>query len=496
MIAVGDTVCICRQYTAGYEVSIDLLQRTFSGPVKLLFSDISGCKCIPSRIDAKTIDMERVLVLSFASFILFGALLLMLPAATIGSPLNFIDALFTATSATCVTGLIVVDTGSKFTFMGQTIILAMIQLGGLGIITFSTAFLYLLEGRLSLGNRELLFETLTQGPTPNIAGVLKTVFISTFIIEAVGSLFLIFRFMSHMPIPKAIYFGIFYAISAFCNAGFALHADSLSGYRDDLIVNLTICTLIVLGGIGFIVIYELPRLRKFTVNKLSFHAKLVLFMTFFLVFTGALLFFALEYSNTLKDLSWESKISTSLFQSVTARTAGFNTVNLKNLSNPVLFVLILLMFIGASPASCGGGIKVTTFAILFAIIRARFQNQENINLFYKRIPSDAIAKTISITFFSLACVILCTMLLLITELAGISHNESRGLFLELLFEVTSAFATVGLSLGVTPGLSSVGRLLLTIMMFTGRLGPLTIAMTVGRKQKTRFKYAQANVLVG
>ncbi len=440
--------------------------------------------------------MERLLVMSFGVFIFAGALLLMLPQATKGSPLGFIDALFTATSATCVTGLAVVDTGARFTLFGQLLILTMIQLGGLGIITFSTAFLYVLEGRLSLGSKDLLYETLSQGPIPNIKYLLKAVFFSTLIIEGIGSLILTLRFLTDMPFTQALCYGIFHAVSAFCNAGFALYSDSFSGYQGDLVVNFTICTLIILGGFGFIVIYEFPRLRNFNVGKLTFHSKLVLFVNVFLIGTGMLLIFFLELHNSLKDLSWGTKLLTAFFQSVTARTAGFNTLELGSMTNPSLFVLMLLMFIGASPASCGGGIKVTTAAVLVAFLKTRFRNQQDVNLFYRRIPAETVSKAISLMSFSMVLIILGTMLLLITELSGVSHPESRGMFLELLFESTSAFATVGLSVGLTPALSAAGRLIVIVLMFIGRLGPLTLVMSVGRKQKVYYKFAQEKVLVG
>ncbi|MBN1348507.1 hypothetical protein JXJ21_03795 [candidate division KSB1 bacterium] len=444
----------------------------------------------------RLLTMERILVFSFTGFILLGAFTLMLPQATNGSSLGFIDALFTSTSATCVTGLVVVDTGTKFTFFGQVLILIMIQLGGLGIITFSTAFLLVLEGRLSLGSRDLLFETLSQGPVPNIKKLLKAVFISTITIEGIGSIVLMLRFSKDMPFATAAYHAIFHSVSAFCNAGFALYSDSLIAYQDDLWVNLVICLLIIFGGLGFIVIYEMAWLRRFRWQQLSFHSKLVLWMTMTLIGTGALLFFILESRNSIENLPWGAKLLTSLFQSITARTAGFNTINLGLLSNPCLFILMVLMFIGASPASCAGGIKVTTAAIIIAVVKARFSNQEDVNLFYRRIPSESVSKAISIVFFSGLCIMICTLLLLITELAGVSHQESRGLFLELLFEVISAFGTVGLSVGVTPNLSLVGRILIITMMFIGRLGPLTIAMTVGRKGKMYYRYAQEKVLIG
>ena len=439
---------------------------------------------------------ERLVVLSFGLFIFANTFLLMLPQATVGPPLGFVDALFTATSATCVTGLAVVDTGMRFTHFGQGLILLMIQLGGLGIITFSTAFLYVLGGRLSLGSQELLFETLSQGPLHNIKYLLKSVFFSTLIIESIGSIILALRFSAHMPFDKALYHGVFHAVSAFCNAGFALYSDSFVGYQGDLIVNVTLAALLILGGFWFIVIYEFPKLKNFNLHKLSFHSKLVLLTSAFLIGAGTLLIFSLELHNALKTLPWDAKIFTAVFQSITARTAGFNTLDLGSMTNPSLFVIMLLMFIGASPASCGGGIKVTTAAVLIAFLKARFRNQQDVNLFYRRIPTETVSKAISLVSFSMLLIIGGTMLLLITELSGIPHPESRGMFLELLFESTSAFATVGLSVGLTPTLSTAGRIIVIVLMFIGRLGPLTLVMSVGRKHKVYYKFAEEKVLVG
>lgn len=444
----------------------------------------------------QNLTKERTLVLSFVIFILLGTVLLLLPFSTNGKSIHFIDALFTATSATCVTGLTVLDTGSEFTLIGQLIILIMIQCGGLGIITFSIAFLYFLEGHLSLGSRDLLFETLSQGPIPNVKSLLKTVFLSTITIEAIGSILLAARFSFDMPLIQAIYYGIFHAVSAFCNAGFSLFSDSFVAYKGDLVVNITLCSLIILGGLGFLVIYELPRLRKSKIDSLSFYAKVVLISTLCLILTGMILLLFLGFNNEMKGEHWGTKLLTSFFQSVTARTAGFNTIELNLLSIPSLFILVLLMFVGASPASCGGGIKNTTFTILMALFKTRFQNQVNVNLFNRRIPPETVSKAISIVFFSLVSVIFFTVLLLMTEIAWVPFHESKISLLEILFEVTSAFATVGLSIDMTPKLSYVGRIVITLIMFMGRLGPLTIAMTVGRKKKTLYKYAQEKVLVG
>ncbi len=439
----------------------------------------------------------RILVASFAGLILTGAFLLTLPAASTGKPLGFIDALFTATSATCVTGLTVVDTGSAFSRFGQIVILALIQLGGLGLMTFSTLVLYFLSrGRLSLSSRDLLQETFSQGPMQNLKALLKTVFLATFAIELVGAMLLTLRFMRDLPSTTAVYHGIFHSISAFCNAGFALYGDNLEKYRADVLVNFTVTSLIILGGLGFVVIFEINRRWRQNIRTLSLHARLVLRTTAVLIGAGAVAILLLELNNTMADLSWGTRILTSYFQSVTARTAGFNTLNLGAFSDATLFILILLMFIGASPGSCGGGIKTTTAAVLLALIRSRFRNEENVHLLYRRIPNDVLAKAISVVFFASVLIALFTFLLLLSEAGGMAHQQGRGLFLELFFETTSAFGTVGLSTGITPKLTPFGRLLITMVMFIGRLGPLTVAIAVGPQARTRFTYARENVLVG
>jgi trk system potassium uptake protein TrkH len=438
----------------------------------------------------------RLLVFSFGIIIITGTLLLQLPQAAVGEKLSFLDALFTATSATCVTGLIVVDTGTKFTHFGQITILLMIQLGGLGLMTFSTFFLSILGKRLTLHNRAMVQDSFSHKPIRNVKDLLLVILISTFVIEFAGVILLTARFVETMPFPKALYYAVFHSISAFCNAGFSLFSDSLVSYQDDVLVNLTISGLIILGGLGFIVIYEISQTRTIHIRKLSLHAKVVLYTSGLLIVGGAILFFALEYDNTLHSLSWKSKILTSLFQSITTRTAGFNSLDIGVLSNPTLFVMILLMVVGASPGSCGGGVKTTTLAIYFAIIKARLKNQTNVNILNRGIPSHVISKTITITFFTLSLICIGLFLLLSTELAEVSHIESRGMFLELLFEVVSAFATVGLSMGVTAGLTSLGKTILIALMFIGRIGPLTMAIAIGEKDKINLKMVKENVMVG
>jgi trk system potassium uptake protein TrkH len=443
---------------------------------------------------------SRLLIFSFLAIILVGSLCLMFPQAVHGDSLSFIDALFTSTSATCVTGLIVVDTGSKFTMLGQIIIAILVQLGGLGIMTFSTFFAFIFIGRFSLSGREVIQETLTQSPIKNIAGLLKTIFLFTIIIELIGATLLTLCFWLQYPLTKSLYYGIFHSVSAFCNAGFALFRNSFMDYQGDWKINFIIVILIVLGGIGFVVLNELKRFffqkRQKTETSFSFHSKIVLITTAVLIFGGMLIIFLFEYKNVLHQKPLGTKFLASLFQSITSRTAGFNTVDISLLTNSSLFFIIILMFIGASPGSCGGGVKTTTAGVIFAMLRARFQNREDVNILNRRIPEDIVSKAISVTFFSIFIILLSTILITTVEMHDLSHQESRGLFLETLFEVVSAFGTVGLSTGLTPDLTVFGKFVLIVTMFVGRVGPLTIALAIGSRQISNFKFAQEKLLIG
>lgn len=444
----------------------------------------------------------RMLLISFALMIAAGTVLLSLPQATqSGEPLAFLDALFTATSATCVTGLIVVDTGTTFSLFGQLVILCLIQIGGLGIMTLSTFFVFIISGRLGFSAREMLIDTLSQNPAVELTRLLKLVFLFTIVIEAVGWLFLTFRFLAVFPLTTAAYHGLFHAVSAFCNAGFSLYPDSFMAYQNDPVINLILIVLIVLGGLGFLVIFDLYNKRsqilKLNFKVTSLHTRVVLGSTAILLLAGTLLFAILEYSNTLQNLPVQGKIFASLFHSVTARTAGFNTLPVDTLANSTLFVLALFMFIGASPGSCGGGVKTTTMTLVILSIFNRFKMREHVNIFYRRIPDATVSRMISIIFFSITAIIVFTVLLSISEIPQLPHTRTRGQFLEILFEVISAFGTVGLSTGVTSALTSVGKILITILMFIGRLGPLTVALAIGgRSTEPSFKYLQQDVMVG
>ncbi|GLH65308.1 MULTISPECIES: TrkH family potassium uptake protein [Bacillaceae] len=438
------------------------------------------------------LDPPKILVLGFSFIILIGAFLLTLPAATVdGKGLPWLDALFTATSATCVTGLVVVDTGTTFTLFGQLVILALIQIGGLGFMTFATLFALILGKRISLKERLLIKESLNNLSIDGVVRLVKRILIFTAVIELIGGILLAIRFSFDMPLPKAIYFGFFHAISNFNNAGFDLMGDfrSLTGYVDDPLVTLVVCTLITLGGIGFIVMNEVYEYRQ--TRRFSLHTKIVFVMSSILVVFGTILIFILEYHNpkTLQPLSPLGKFLASLYQAVTPRTAGSNTLNIPDLTQPTLFLIIFLMFIGASPGSTGGGIKTTTFATLLGAVWSNIKGKEDVIFFRNRILYDTIYKALTVTVSGLFVVMMITMLLTITE-----PNKD---FLMILFEATSAFATVGLSMGLTPELSPVGKILIILTMFAGRVGPLTIAYAVTLHRKPDpFKFPKGKIMIG
>jgi trk system potassium uptake protein TrkH len=440
-------------------------------------------------------------IITFAGLIVIGTALLLLPVAS-DPPLGPIDALFTATSATCVTGLVVVDTGSRLSVFGQWVVLLLIQCGGLGIMTFSTVLILLLGGRFSLTTRSVIQDTFTYGPDTGLSSLVRHVVIFTLVIEAVGAALFFVRFSTNHPTDMALYYSIFHAVSAFCNAGFSLYQDSFANFKDDALVNLTVCSLIITGGIGFLVLLELKR-WIFTskdsrrLQRLSVHTKLVLSLSLLLVVAGTLGFLLFEWRGSLAGTSVPVKLMASFFQSVTTRTAGFNTLDFSQMANVTLLFTILLMFVGAASGSTGGGIKVNTLGVLFALSRSRLRGQETTNIFHRTLSPAAVGRAIAVFVVSILVVIAATMVLMVSELGTIPHAKSRGMFLELLFEVVSAFGTVGLSVGVTSALTAVGKVILTVVMFIGRLGPLSIALILsGRRRQARFQYAEENVMIG
>lgn len=438
------------------------------------------------------LDPPKFLVLGFAGVILIGAILLTTPIATEdGKGLSFINALFTATSATCVTGLVVVDTGDTFTIFGELVILFLIQVGGLGFMTFATFLFLLLGKRISLKDRLLLKEAVNHLSIAGVVRLVKRILIFTAVIEILGGIILSIRFSFEMPVGKAIYYGFFHAISNFNNAGFDLMGgfQSLTSYVNDPTVVLTICGLITLGGLGFLVMNDLYEYR--VSRRLTLHSKVVIYATLMLTIGAAIFIFLFEYGNvkTLEPLSFQGKVLGSLFQSVTARTAGANTLPIGDLTHSALLLIIMLMFIGAGSGSTAGGIKITTLAVLVAAVWTQIRGKEDVVLFRRKIALETILKALTVTVIGLFIVVIVTMILSITDRG---HN-----FIMYLFEAVSAFGTVGLSMGLTPDLSPLGKILIVLTMFAGRLGPLTIALAITmRRRKDSFHYPEGKILIG
>ncbi len=456
------------------------------------------------RIDKPIRRPEWIAVKGFLAVILVGTALLMLPAAAwSGRWTPPLTALFTATSATCVTGLSVVDIGTHFSRFGQLVILALIQVGGLGIMTLGTFLLVLIGRRLRLRDEFMVRTALGVEGVRGLGSLLRAALTFTFAIEFVGGAVLTHRYLyAHGYTPgEAVYAGFFHAISAFCNAGFALHADSLIGLRSDSATILTVAALVVMGGLGFLVLYNIAGLRPWRRDRLgrgslSLHTRLVLVVTGALILIGFAGFLALEWRQTLDGLPFGERLVCALFQAITPRTAGFNVVDIAALKPATEFLTLLMMFIGGSPASTAGGIKTTTIAVLFLTLRGITSGSDCTRCGMRTVPVRVVREAISILLLSLWIVTLLFGALLVTEhvpllASGLSTAD------ELLFESVSAIATVGLSTGITPSLSAFGQVCLILGMFVGRLGPLTIAVSVGRQSETRLaRYPEEEVIVG
>jgi trk system potassium uptake protein TrkH len=437
----------------------------------------------------------QILVLGFAVIIFIGAGLLMLPiASATGQSMSFIDALFTSVSATCVTGLVVVDTGSAFTTFGQIVIVSLIQIGGLGFMTMATLVAFVFRKKITLKERLVLQEALNQGSMEGIVRLIRKVIIYSLSIEAVAAVIFTIRFSFDFGFTRGLYYGIWHAVSMFNNAGFDLFGTidapfvSFTGYVGDFVVNFVAMMLIILGGIGFIVISDMIEFKK--MKKISLHSKVVLSMSGFLLVIGALGIFIFEFTNirTLGSLDFGAKILSSIFQSTAARTAGPNTVDIGALRQASQFLIVILMFIGASPGSTGGGIKTTTFTILISAIITMIRGKEDIVIFRYRLAKDRILKAITLSMMALFLVIIVTMVLSTTEDSS---------FIKILFEVTSAFGTVGLTMGLTPELSTLGKVLICLTMFAGRLGTITLAYALQPKQeKELFRYPEGKITIG
>lgn len=434
----------------------------------------------------------QILVGGFLALIIFGTILLSLPIASVDEPLPLLDALFTATSAVCVTGLVVVDTGTHFTKFGQGVILLLIQAGGLGFMTMATLFFLILGKKITLKERLIMQEALNQFSLEGLVRLTKYILLLTLVVQGVGAILLGLRFSLDHGLPLGMYMGLFHSISAFCNAGFDIMGivgeGSMSAYLNDPIVNFIIIGLFVIGGLGFTVLVDIYNRRSY--KRMSLHSKFVLILTVTLLILGFVGVFILEYNNpnTLGQLQFHQKILPSFFTGATTRTAGFNTLDTGALRPSTLFFMIVLMFIGASPASTGGGIKTTTFGLLLISVLAMIKGKEEVNLFNRRLPVNIILKALSIIVIALIVIGTATIILSRTE------NQE---FLNVFFEVVSAFGTVGLSTGITSELTAIGRGLIICIMFAGRVGPLTLALAFGQRLRpSKIRYPEEKVLVG
>lgn len=435
----------------------------------------------------------QIIVLGFLSFILIGTILLILPfASTKGCAL--IDAFFTATSAVCVTGLIVKDIPTDFTLFGQIVILTLIQIGGLGYMSTSTLIALIIGKRIGIGERIIMKEELQVIGLEGIIRFVKRILKFTLIFELIGTVILTLRFLKDFDFKNAFLYGLFHTVSAFNNAGFSLFSDNLLRFRGDIIVNLTIPTLIIVGGIGFIVINELYMFQRKEIKKLSQHAKIVLFTTAILIISGAVLIYLFESSNlkTFASMSIKEKILISYFSSVTPRTAGFNTVDYSLLRPETLVLTIMLMFIGASPGGTGGGVKTSTFAIILARLYATIRGMRDTVLFKRRVPLDTISRAFLLVVFAAIFLTVINHFIIITQ-------ETH--YLPAMFEVVSAFGTVGLSVGdggarsLSALFTPLGKFAISFTMFVGRVGTLTLAIAITRKVDERFRYPEGRVII-
>lgn len=439
-------------------------------------------------------NTARFLVYTFLSIIAVGTLLLMLPGATQdGNGLAFIDALFTSTSAVCVTGLIVVDTATHFTLFGELVIMTLIQLGGIGIITFATFLFLFISGGLGVGQMNTVKEMVAEQNTSLVTATLKKVVGFTILVEAIAVVaYYVSWDMEFSSQGQRFLFSVFHAISAFCNAGFSLFTNSLADVHNatNWPINITTMILIVLGGLGFTVIWELIQRRKekkIWRRHLSIHTRVVLTVTGVLILAGTGLILVLEWDKTLAGHSTADKFLLSLFQSITTRTAGFNTLDTGAIGIPAILGMLILMLIGGSPASTAGGIKTTTFAVLVRSMTMSIRGYSRMELFKRTIPNAVIFRAMTVILLAVSCISISTILLVIVE----DHA-----FLDLLFEEVSAFATVGLSRGITGDLTSWGKSIIIVSMFLGRVGILTFMVAfASRADNRKYRYPEESIMV-
>ncbi len=444
---------------------------------------------IKSKLLEFDLNPPRVLVLGFLALILIGGVLLSIPQATAsGKNTSLLDALFTSASASCVTGLIVVNTAEHWSLFGQVIILLLIQIGGLGIMTMATIVSLIAGKKISLKERLIIKEQMNQETLSGLVKLIRYVIFLTFAVEVVGAIFLSLTFIPKYGVEKGIWFSIFHSISAFCNAGFDITGDSFISFTSSYLTISTLSVLIIVGGIGFAVILDIAKNRKWT--RLGLHTKLVLTISGGLLLLGSVFFFILEYSNpeTLGSMKFIDKIFAAFFASVVPRTAGFNSIDISLMRESSAFLTIILMFIGGSPGSTAGGIKTVTFGVILISTISIIRGNRDTEVFKKAINPEIISKSLAIVTAGMGLVIFMAFVLTITEGKA---------FLDVLFESASAFATVGLSRGITPDLTDIGKVIIILTMYAGRVGPLTMAFAIGyNKKHRRYRYSEEHISVG
>lgn len=434
----------------------------------------------------------QILALGFIIVILIGGILLSLPISSAnGESTNFLDALFTSTSAVCVTGLVTLDTGTHWNEFGQIVIMLLIEVGGLGFMSFATFIAVLLGKKITLRDRLLMQEAMNTFNIQGLVRMVRYVLGFTFSVQFFGALLLSTQFIPQFGFLKGVYFSIFHSISAFCNAGFDLFGgfSSVTAYSGNAVVLLTISSLIIIGGLGFTVWLELYNYRG--LKKLSVHSKIVILITVVLLIGGTILMYLFEINNpqTIGNMGFGDKILNSYFASASPRTAGFNSVSTDGMTNSGKFLTIILMFIGGSPGSTAGGLKTATFGIVILTVISVIRGREDTQVFGRRFSKELVYKSFALLIIGMALVIGVSMLLSITD-----PNES---FINILYEATSAFGTVGLTTGVTQRLSTAGKIIIMITMYCGRVGPMTVALAFLRnKKKQTHKYPEGKILIG
>ena len=449
---------------------------------------------IRKKLRSTKINPLQVIACGFAIVILLGSVLLSLPcAAQDGKSIGFMDGLFTSTSAVCVTGLVVRDTGTTFSLFGQIVLLCLIQVGGLGFLTFATMILRMIGRQASLRERMLIRESMNEDGTAGMDKLIRWVAVCAFSVEFAGAVLLCFRFIPMYGVGKGIYYSVFHAVSAFCNAGFDLFGNysSLTGFRGDVLVNFTAMLMIVVGGLGFGVLRDLRRRMKG--GYLRLQTRLVLSVYFSLTLIGFVFTLVFEWNNpgTIGSLPFGEKLLAALFHSVTLRTAGFNTVDLAALRPASKLLNSLLMLIGAAPASTGGGVKVTTIAVILLSIRMTLRGDHAVSVYKRSVSGELIRRAIAV-----ASIAVCIWLV---DVIAISAMQPELPLADVLFECASAVGTVGVSAFGSASLNAVSRVLIIITMYIGRIGPMTAALMLARKQdgkKARINYPEGNIMIG